>query len=307
MYKTHKAYGKVVLFGEYGVLLGYKALVASIDRFALCSFKASSKMLFTGIAKNNVITNSFIFDAALKACADFKINIPCGEYIVDTSEFFTDDNKKLGIGSSSAALSALCKSIIYHGNNHHITALTLALRVNFYLTNGFGSGIDIMAAFSYGINQINPKNIEKYHNISYKKSENFLSNIFIVYTGKQQSTNEFTKLFWQKNNTQIKKILKTNYILYKNIFANKNYKKENIIIDIINRIDSNMNELQNICSFKIITQKHLEISEIAKNCQGAAKISGAGGGDISLTYIPKSYQERFIKLVNNIGCLLIKI
>ena len=205
MYKTHKAYGKVVLFGEYGVLLGYKALVASIDRFALCSFKASSKMLFTGIAKNNVITNSFIFDAALKACADFKINIPCGEYIVDTSEFFTDDNKKLGIGSSSAALSALCKSIIYHGNNHHITALTLALRVNFYLTNGFGSGIDIMAAFSYGINQINPKNIEKYHNISYKKSENFLSNIFIVYTGKQQSTNEFTKLFWQKNNTQIKK------------------------------------------------------------------------------------------------------
>lgn len=304
--KTHKACAKVVLFGEYGALLGYKALVASIHRFAQCHFSSAPKLSFIGIANNNNIENSPIFNAVIKASHDLKINIAHGKYVIDTSDFFTSDNKKLGIGSSSAALVALCKSIIYHGKNHH-SALIFALKANYYLSNGLGSGIDIIAAFAKGINKINTKNILDYKQISHKKAINFWSNIYIIYTNKEQTTNSFTKLFWQqKNIAKIKNILKNNHILYNKIFKNKCYKNDNLLIDIINRIDTNMYDMQNLCSFKFITDEHIKISGLAKKCFGAAKISGAGGGDISLAYIPKNNHNNFIKEINNHNYTIIK-
>ncbi len=299
MSKIYKACGKVVLFGEYGVLLGYKAYVASINRFATCKFTPANKLSFTGIQNGQKIVNQDLFEAVLKACQDLNIKITAGHYLLDTGDFFDERSQnKLGLGSSSAAISALCKAMT---NNN----LKLSLLANSYFCKNFGSGLDIVAACSSGITSFKKNKNLIIKPIDKSLSKKIWSSLIIIYTNKPQSTKDFVKSFLSVNNTIIKNLLKENEKLANNFFSQE-FNIDNFI-SIINRIDTNFINLSKLCKINMISKEHLQIASIAQDFLGAAKISGAGGGDISIACVKKPYRNGFIKAINNAGYLCINL
>jgi mevalonate kinase len=299
MSKIYKACGKIVLFGEYGVLLGYKAYVASINRFAICTFTPDNKLSFMGIQNSQQIFNQDLFEAVLKACQDLNIKINVGHYLLDTSDFFDEKSQnKFGLGSSSAAISALCKAI----NNNN---LKLSLLANSYFCKNLGSGLDIVAAYGSGITSFKKNKNLIIKPIDKSLSKKIWSSLIIVYTNKSQSTKDFVKNFLDTNNSSIKKLLKENEKLANNFFLQE-FNIDNLI-DIINRIDTNFINISNLSKINMISQEHLQIATIAKDFFGTAKISGAGGGDISLVCIKKTHKKDFIKAITDAGYLYIKL
>ena len=56
-----------------------------------------------------------------------------------------------------------------------------------------------------------------------------------------------------------------------------------------------LQELGRKAGIDIVTDKHQYLAEIAKEHGGAAKPSGAGGGDMALCFIPVEQKSKFLQ------------
>src|SRR5580704_12786401 len=88
-----------------------------------------------------------------KACVEAGFKPMAGIYALDTSAFFAlDSSKKLGLGSSAAAIVALSKMILLqHGALHRDRLLTIALKAHRDFSQGLGSGADVAGSVFGGI------------------------------------------------------------------------------------------------------------------------------------------------------------
>src|SRR5271170_6228994 len=136
-----KAFGKLMLAGEYSVLFGGMALVFGLKHFATCKFSEGETLDFvglsTGVLRNH---NHPLFRASLLACEKISIVPKIGCYTVDTSAFY-EGPRKLGFGSSSAAISALVKMFFHNGGvEDQQLLLKTAIDAHKQFAQGFGSG-----------------------------------------------------------------------------------------------------------------------------------------------------------------------
>lgn len=137
--------GKVVLFGEYAVLLGAPALSMAVDRRALVKVQPAARNGDQGGDRG-------ILEAV---CNALQLDPKDWTVIQDTSEFFSaatneGANVKLGLGSSAALTVALCKAL--GGSNLDAASLlSLCRSAHRQFQGGVGSGVDVATSVLGGL------------------------------------------------------------------------------------------------------------------------------------------------------------
>ncbi|MCA9508044.1 MAG: hypothetical protein KC505_06475 [Myxococcales bacterium] len=300
-----QAPGKIMIAGEYSVLLGYPALVSAIDRYALCHFKKDhTTRLLSKTTKNFIeVKESDLFKAVTHTLKENNFLIPRGTYSLDTSSFF-DGEQKIGFGSSAAAVVALSKNILLQNNiDDESKLLRLSHQAHKIFSGGVGSGADCAASvyeqtILYQLSSNQP----------HVKKLNFSSiwhDLKIIHTGKAQSTSPFVKKFLDINPSdeaiinfcnQSTKIIQS---LLKNCY------EPDKVINAFTQLFTLLDQLGQFVGIDIISKEHREIHRLAQLCNGSAKPSGAGGGDIAIAVIPQDQHHYFKKLLaqNNFSLL----
>ena len=141
--------GKLFLGGEYAVLEGAPAIVAAVGRHARASFVPGSH-------PSSVVIGAAMTQARLRIAelqGDRAPALPPGAAQVDTSKFMRE-GVKLGLGSSAAAaVAAVAAAFEYAGvavAQHRELLLTSADAAHRAAQGGVGSGADIAAAVRGG-------------------------------------------------------------------------------------------------------------------------------------------------------------
>jgi|SRR5579871_1174473 len=297
------AFGKIMIAGEYSVLFGGQSLVLGINRQATCTFDAGDAFDFWAKTQEE-FTRSFghqLINAAQAECAKAGFPAQPGTYAIDTSTFFDQERgHKLGLGSSSAATTALCKAILLQHNvfDPHLIG-AVALKAHRELNGGFGSGADIAAAvfgglISYRITGSQPV-IESKHHIL------LLDHLVLIDTGHPQSTKPLVEqvLLLQKTAPDfiddfcVRSSALCEAILTADDFA--------ALVAIFDQLYHGLKELGERASIDIVSKEHAHIHNMAKSHGGSAKPSGAGGGDIALAIVPGPMKNQFVKELAYLG------
>jgi len=160
-----RAPGKVVLWGEYAVLLGAPALVMAVDRYAVCHLTPGGEAWGFSCAGYNApdatLSRERLLGVAPPA-ARHVASIPWhvlhalengalgngGRVHTDTRAFYQGE-EKLGLGSSAALTVAAYAAFAELLNQQ--PDYRVALHIHHNLQGRLGSGIDVAAAFFGGL------------------------------------------------------------------------------------------------------------------------------------------------------------
>jgi len=158
-----QAPGKVMVSGDYAVLCGAPALMLAIDRYARCRIEADPQghegwwveaagaAAGTRLTRADLQTATAPDDAALWWHAlrrfDVMTDCPAARASVDSRSFY-DGDRKLGLGSSAAASTAIYAALCRLLDRPPQLADALALHRD--LQRGAGSGADVAASFTGG-------------------------------------------------------------------------------------------------------------------------------------------------------------
>jgi phosphomevalonate kinase len=143
---TITAPGKLFFSGEYGVLHGGTAVVAAVDRRVVARF-------VPGAAPSTLVVAEAI--GAVRAyCATTGASLPEGAPEIDSASL-SDGGQKLGLGSS-AAVAAAAVGVLLEAAGFDVAAerwltFLLAERAHRAAQGGRGSGADVAAAVMGGV------------------------------------------------------------------------------------------------------------------------------------------------------------
>jgi phosphomevalonate kinase len=143
---TITAPGKLFFAGEYGVLHGGTAVVAAVDRRVVARF-------VPGAAPSTLVVAEAI--AAVRAhCATTGVSLPDGAPEIDSASL-SDGGQKLGLGSS-AAVAVAAVGVLLEAAGLDVEAarsltFLLADRAHRAAQGGRGSGADVAAAVMGGV------------------------------------------------------------------------------------------------------------------------------------------------------------
>ena len=143
---TVTAPGKLFFAGEYGVLHGGTAVVAAVDRRVVARF-------VPGAAPSTPVVAEAI--AAVRAhCQETGVSLPDGAPEIDSAPL-SDGGRKLGLGSSAAvaaaAVGVLLEAAGFEVETERSLIFTLAERAHRSSQGGRGSGADVAAAVLGGV------------------------------------------------------------------------------------------------------------------------------------------------------------
>ena len=160
LHLTAIAPGKLVLSGDYAVLLGAPAIVLSMDRYAVCTYEATdtkgwlleslpSKEKHRVGNLDELMSESKSAVQSLFASFASRTTLPTNaRFCVDTSSFYAQ-NTKLGIGSSAASLVATAKVI--ETLSERTFSFDELYQMHGELQGSNGSGLDIAASIQGGV------------------------------------------------------------------------------------------------------------------------------------------------------------
>jgi phosphomevalonate kinase len=136
--------GKLFLCGEYVVLEGGVAILATVNRYALAQF------LPEAAAESPLVAQAIA--GAREALGEVAAAIPEGSALVDTSAF-SEDGAKLGLGSSAAAAVAAAGAVLEYSGvslaSNKELLFSVADAAHRSAQGGVGSGADV-AVSVYG-------------------------------------------------------------------------------------------------------------------------------------------------------------
>lgn len=255
---TVSAPGKLVLLGDYAVLDGGMAMIAAVDRRAVAS-----------VVQENVEASSVVRAVLEESGRD----VP-GSIQIDTSSFQWN-GKKLGIGSSAAA--AVTASALVLGSGAE-DVLQLAIRAHRSANGGEGSGIDVAASYFGGVIAADhqPGTIQPlpsripglvlsvlFANVSAKTSQ-------MVAKARQSSK-------WAHWMNVLKPLAEQGIEAWSRGQTKR-------FVSIVDRYGRAMGGLGRDAGTPIVTDEIDAAIRIASERGGAAKPSGAGGGDVVVVF-----------------------
>ena len=298
MKRSFSAPGKLVIAGEYAVLHGHEALAVSVNRHATITLSPALSMTC-----NNEVINCVLLEFKSR-----RIPLsPCA-IAIDTSSLHLGSSPispKLGLGSSAAIVVALTKALLSQPKEEAPEALQLeiALGAHKRFTSGLGSGIDIATSFFGGA-------------IRFKTGTRFTpeiskcalsldaTSLITVYTGRSQSTNIFLKRVAsaaQSCQSQYERAILGIAMATRGIINNMTHSESANFVNLCSAVKEHnvaMKALGSLAGVDIISDAHSQIAEIAERYNGAAKPSGAGGGDIALCFIPTINRNEFLREIS---------
>lgn len=302
-----EAFGKFVIAGEYSVLLKNPAIAAAVNITAKASFIENSNLSFSCQTGKNQEQDDYapLFRATIDAFKAFNLKTKNGAYFLDTSNFFKPNGQKLGLGSSAAGICALIK-VIFKSlgiENKFSLLFSIASKANQNFSGQIGSNIDIAASLCGGTIFFNPSRPDNVY--SYLDFSKIAENLLLINLNQAQDTRVFASRFLSAPKTLYKNFAfeeKCNDVVAKLSHAELSLDS---VIFYFSELNSLFNQLGQVLEINICTKEHQKIARLAERYQGAAKPSGAGGGDISLAIVPKERRAAFIKELELLGYKII--
>lgn len=245
--------GKLVIVGEYAVLDGAPAIVAAVDSGVACTVYDAASVEIT---VPNGMKDDFV-RAALAA-----VHAPSGRYTF-TEHNPTATDGKAGLGGSGASVVAACLAGSI-GSGHILTGHALAdiaQRVHREV-QGSGSGIDIMASAHGGVLRVHGRDVIPGPAIE----------PVIVYSGTSAKTGPRVAQYRALSRRRSFVQMSTDIV---NDFAS----------DPVAALGENRALLEAMAQRAGIAYRTPgldRIIDLADDCGGAAKPSGAGGGDVAV-------------------------
>lgn len=264
--------GKLILLGDYAVLDGGLALVAAVDRRASgrATPPASGASGDTGAAAwRTPVVDAVIARAAVEGHALE------GSLEIDTRAFFDASGKKMGLGSSAA--TAVVAAALVSGRGDE-AALQIAIDGHRDASGGEGSGIDVAASFYGGV-------------IAARRQPGPVAplptrlkdlRLAVLFTKKSARTAELVQACraspaWN------------DWIGVLCALADEGaraWEKQDAraFLSVVQRYGRAMAGLGRAAKVDIVTEELDAIMRLAEEQGGAAKPSGAGGGDVAIVW-----------------------
>lgn len=246
----------MLLLGDYAVVEGGRALVAAVDRRA------------EGVAE--VGPDSAVVDAVFaRARAEGPVAAPGAR--IDTSGFHLPGGDKLGIGSSAAAAVVAAALATERGDE---LCLSVALEGHRDAAGGVGSGIDVATSFYGGVVALGyqpgpveplPSRLRGLH-------------LSVFYAGQSARTSELVTA--AKACPRWKDWVAVMSPLAEEGIDAWRAGRASAFVSVVARYGRAMKKLGEDAGVGIVTETIDQLMAGAEALGGAAKPSGAGGGDI---------------------------
>ena len=287
--------------GEYAVLTGQTAVVAAVDRRAVCVREASPHLVvsdaqgepYVGVIEGSAARFAAdegdelkllrnVFDAALARGHD----ITAAAYAVQTRAFSNDRGIKLGLGSSAAACVSLAAQLVVRRDDqpldvHELHAVARNAHARF--SSGRGSGIDVAASTYGGFLTFRDGTATTAPPIPEALD------IVVTFAGNAQDTRTFVGRFLTRPAQQglVKPIVEAT-MAFLDACDNESGP------ELLRAVDAGreaMKRLGEAADIDVVSAPHAAIARMAAAHGGAAKPSGAGGGDVGLCFVPRDASE----------------
>ena len=292
--------GKMMISGEYAVLAGAEAVVAAVDRRA-----------FASLRQGGMPSGSPEVQAAFRA-AQAQVGAVEGEVVLDVSSMRLD-GLKIGLGSSAAGAAAAAGLVFAaHGQDPSSPAvrqqiLDTALRGH-HAVSPKGSGADVAAAVLGGFIRFRRlgDTIES-HALAWPAE----AELRVVWTGHEARTSDFV--------ARVEELAAQAPATYRRALSALGRESESFVAaalaqDTAGLVESTdaygaaMGELGRAAGVDIVTDTLAEIARAAREAGGAAKPSGAGGGDVAIGVFPSAdAAARFERLCAAAGLRLLSV
>lgn len=327
---TISAPGKLLVCGEYSVLENHPAIAAAVEPRFFCTSSPSKNILVRGNANETIefsIRNGLVdvlsdkkakFDL-IKIVFESALNqglaIPNALFELDSRGFsFLGPKKtpqKYGLGSSSALAAALSLNLLWLNKKEPSKQVTfsLAFAAHKKFTRGLGSGIDVACSVFGHLLRFKRLNIHSPPLIEKIQPAINEACLIALYTGSSQDTRPFlsaiSKFKRQHRDVydqKIRKLAEQSQILAHELTSNHDKTAiSKTLLDAVNGCREGLAKLGNEAQIDTVTEPHRKLARLASNFGGAAKPSGAGGGDIAIAFVPKNRRNDFIKAAKSEG------
>ncbi len=288
------ASGKVVLSGEYAVLLGAPAIVAAVDRSAKCSLETNSTGNWSIRSQppfwNADLTLQDLQDASPRdrvayalRCLSRLVELPChAQLIMDTRSLF-HFGKKIGMGSSAASLVSLYVAICTMGKVEHSLDEALDLHSK---VHGSGSGLDVAASYHGGVIEYRERQVAP---LSLPDGLHFK----VFYAGASTSTKDRVESFQRWIASQPEST--ADRFCTAAIGVVESTKSAEGFLDALRYFVGIQELIDNGSGLGIWGPQHRAMKSLANREGVLYKPSGAGGGDIGLAFsVDKEVLERLV-------------
>lgn len=245
--------GKLVLAGEYAVLDGAPALVMAVDSGVQCQTEPSDTLRIT---VPTGMSDDFV-RAGLR-----EVDAPAAHYrFSDHNPVQTDT--KAGLGGSGAAVVVACLAgSVLAGRPVFKQALADVAFAAHHRVQGSGSGIDILASAHGGVLRVQRGSVRPGPAVA----------PVVVFSGRSAKTGPRVEQYrsWRRRSSFV---------------AASTAIVDDFATDPVNALDHNRSLLEAMADAAGIAYRTPaldRIAELAHDCGGAAKPSGAGGGDVAI-------------------------
>lgn len=297
--------GKLVVAGEYAVLSGHEALVTGVSKRARAVVVGGDMpfsiggmglgpfvvervrddgVVFRGDAKDTLALLRSVVEAALAR----GVALPSTGSITVGSRAFLSRARgvKLGLGSSAAAAVALAGALVPDVTDR-ARVFDIALAGHLAFSGGRGSGIDVAASTMGGLARFR-RDASGPHIAAGPRVPRALS-VVVAFAGHAQNTRTFVdavRAFSERDPTGHAGCIEAIAGATGDVLSSCERREDVAFLRAIDACRHAMQALGERAGIDIVSAPHAEIARVASSCGGAAKPSGAGGGDVALAFVP---------------------
>lgn len=254
--------GKMVLLGDYAVLEGGRALVAAVDRRA------------EGVVDPDGPVPSPVVEAVLQAARAAGFSPPA-RVRIETGGFLAPGGEKLGVGSS-AAVAVVTAALATQRQDE--VAFRIALDGHRRAAGGEGSGIDVASSFhgGYIVTKSQP------HEVVQVKQDLPGLHQAVLFSKESASTKELVgacraSARWEEWTAHMRRLTEVGVSAWESGDAQD-------FLSVVSQYGRAMEGLGRDAGVSVVTEVIEGIMRYAEEGGGAAKPSGAGGGDVVVLF-----------------------
>ena len=270
--------GKLFLIGEYAVLEDGPAVLAAVNRRAVAQYLPGLDPMSPVVGEAVRVARAEIGEASSA--------LPAGS-VLASSEDFENDGKKIGLGSSSAvavaAVGAVFEAVGMPVAKNRDRIFSLAYAAHRAAQGGAGSGADVATAAYGGLVKV----VRQGEGAPLVESLAIPTSLHAVvfWTGKPVATTGMIQA--------VQKFARKDRLAYQELIGNLRETAEKFLAGLqegnatamvaaAGRYGRLLEQLGVAAQAPIVTDVFKRPADLAKELGGAAKPSGAGGGDIGI-------------------------